>query len=198
LRKLVGRVASRGRVAAARGGKIAAVRGAMKKEKKPPKYSIEPELTPKEKKEFDLVRYLNRPIKKAEGGKVGSAMTALRQLAKEYKAAVMMDDKETADRIRRRMELVKPGSSREVDKASDQSGRETKLATFAKGGKVGRLARIFRARMDDREGYIREGFGASREEAHANLRKEVAHDNGEETVDALLKEHGVTYKRSKK
>lgn len=157
LRRLVGKIASRGRVAAAKGG----------------------------------------PIRRAEGGKVGSAMNALRQLAKEYKVAVMMDDKDTADRIRRRMELVKPGSSKEVDKASDQSGRDMKVSTFSKGGKVKGAIKTIRARMDDLEGYIREGFGSTREEAHANLRKEVAKDNGDDTVDALLKEHGVTYKRSK-
>jgi hypothetical protein len=132
-------------------------------------------------------------VKYAEGGKVGSAMSALRSLAKKYQAALDSGDVELAKRIKRQIKLETPESAEEI------IGNE-KAATFAKGGKVKgvrELVRTFRARMDDREGYIREGIGKTREEAYGKLRKEVAYDNGEDTVDALLKEHGVTYKRSK-
>lgn len=153
LRKIVGRM-SRGRIAAAKGGKIG---------------------------------------KYAEGGKVGTAMTALRALAKKYQAALESGDMVLARRLKKQLD------SEGIKDPEEEVGNQ-KAATFAKGGKVKglrRLAKIFRARMDDREGYIREGFGATREEAHENLRKEVAADNGEDTVDALMREHGVTYKRSK-
>lgn len=153
LRKIVGRM-SRGRIAAAKGGKIG---------------------------------------KYAEGGKVGTAMSALRALAKKYQAALESGDLVLARRLKKQLD------SEGVKDPEEEVGNQ-KAATFAKGGKVRalqRLGKLFRARMDDKEGYIREGFGKTREEARAKLREEVAYDNGEDTVDALLEEHGVTYKRSK-
>lgn len=149
LRNIVGRM-SRGRIAAAKGGKIG--------------------------------RY-------AEGGKVGTAMSALRALAKKYQAALDSGDTVLARRLKKQLD------SAGVKDAEEEVGNQ-KAATFAKGGKVKgakKLLGMIRARMDDKEGYIREGLGKTKEEAHANLRKEVARDNGEDTVDALLKEHGVTY-----
>lgn len=171
LRKVVGRVASRGRVAAAKGGRIK---------------------------------------KYAEGGKVGTAMSALQALAKKYQEALEMGDEALARRIKRDIDLRKRESERVVEKPDPRSERmkkawvgdeervgSEKAKTFAKGGKVKgvkTLVKMFRARMDDREGYIREGRGETKEEAYENLRKEVARDNGEDTVDGLLKEHGVTYR----
>lgn len=93
LRKLVGRLGgSRGRVAAAKGGKI---------------------------------------VKKAEGGKVGSAMSALQALAKKYQAALDMGDTALAARIKRQIKL----ESTESEKTEEAVGN-AKAATFAKGGKV--------------------------------------------------------------
>ncbi len=152
LRKIVGRMNTRGRVAAARGGKIR---------------------------------------KYAEGGKVGTAMSALRALAKKYQEALDSGDTMLARRLKKQMD------SAGVQDPEEKIGNE-KAATFAKGGKVKALTKVIRARMDDLEGYIREGVGSTREEARANLRKEVAKDNGEDVVDSLLKEHGVTYNRSEK
>lgn len=130
-------------------------------------------------------------IKKyAEGGKVGTAMTALRALAKKYQEALDSGDTMLARRLKKQLD------SAGVKDSEEEVGNQ-KAATFAKGGKVKgvkTLAKMFRARMDDREGYIREGKGATKEEAYEKLRKEVARDNGEDTVDALLKEHGVTYR----
>jgi hypothetical protein len=129
--------------------------------------------------------------RKAEGGKVGSAMSALRLLAKKYQEALDSGDTALARRLKRQLD------SAGVEDPEEKVGNE-KAATFAKGGKVKGIAKAIRARMDDLEGYVREGFGDTKEEAHENLRKEVAKDNGEDVVDALLKEHGVTYQRSKK
>lgn len=151
LRQLVGRMSKRGRVAAAKGGKIK--------------------------------RY-------AEGGKVGTAMSALRALAKKYQEALESGDTVLARRLKKQLD------SAGVKDPEEEVGNQ-KAATFAKGGKVKgvkSLAKMFRARMDDQEGYVREGKGATKEEAYKKLREEVARDNGEDTVDALLKEHGVTYR----
>lgn len=152
LRRIVGRMNTRGRVAAARGGKIG---------------------------------------KYAEGGKVGTAMSALRALAKKYQEALDSGDTGLARRLKKQLD------SAGVKDKEEEVGNQ-KAATFAKGGKVKGLAKVVRARMDDLEGYVREGVGSTREEAHENLRKAVARDNGEDVVDALLKEHGVKYKRSEK
>jgi hypothetical protein len=130
-------------------------------------------------------------VRKAEGGKVGKAMTALHALAKKYQEALELGDTVLARRLKKQLDAAGAKDPEE------EVGNE-KAATFSKGGKVKKLARSVRARMDDLEGYIREGFGATREEAHANLRKQVAEDNGEDVADAVLKEHGVTYKRDKK
>jgi ribosomal protein S20 len=98
LRKVVGRIASRGRVAASKGGKIK---------------------------------------KYAEGGKVGSAMSALRMLAKKYRDALDMGDTDQAKRIARQMETMQSGSSKNItEPSSAERGHSDKLATFAKGGKV--------------------------------------------------------------
>lgn len=151
LRKVIGRITSRGRVAAAKGGKI---------------------------KQY------------AEGGKVGSAMLALRALAKKYQEALEAGDTVLARRLKKQMD------SAGVKDPEEEVGNQ-KAATFAKGGKVKgvkTLAKMFRARMDDKEGYIREGKGTTKEEAYKKLREEVARDNGEDVVDALLREHGVTYR----
>lgn len=150
LRKIVGRM-SRGRIAAAKGGKI-------------------------------------KPY--AEGGKVGTAMSALRALAKKYQSALESGDTVLARRLKKQLD------SAGVKNPEEEVGNQ-KAATFSKGGKVRgvkSLVKMFRARMDDREGYIREGKGSTKEEAYKKLREEVARDNGEDTVDALLKEHGVTYR----
>jgi len=151
LRNVMGRMATRSRITAAKGGKIK---------------------------------------KYAEGGKVGKAMSALQALAKKYQSALESGDTMLARRLKRQLD------SAGVKDPEVEVGEE-KAKTFAKGGKVKKFIKAFRARMDDREGYIREGIGATREEAHENLKKEVARDNGEDVVDALLKEHGVTYKRSR-
>jgi hypothetical protein len=148
---MIGRRNTRGRVAAAKGGKIG--------------------------------RY-------AEGGKVGSAMSALKALARKYQEALDSGDTVLARRLKKQLDLA--GIKDEETRVGEE-----KAQTFSKGGKVKKLVKAFRARMDDLEGYVREGFGATKEEAHENLRKEVARDNGEDTVDALMKEHGVTYKRSR-
>lgn len=155
LRKIIGRVGSRGRIAASHGGKIG--------------------------------RY-------AEGGKVGSAMAALRALAKKYQEALESGDTVLARRLKKQLD------SAGVKDAEEEVGNQ-KAATFAKGGKVKglrALSKAFRARMDDREGYVREGRGDTKEEAYENLRKKVARDNGEDVADAVLKEHGVTYKQASK
>lgn len=152
LRRVIGRLGSRGRMAAARGGRIK---------------------------------------KYAEGGKVETAMTALKALAKKYQSALDSGDTVLARRLKKQLD------SAGVKDQEEEVGNQ-KAATFAKGGKVRGLAKAVRARMDDLEGYVREGFGKTREEAHADLRKQVAADNGEDVVDALLKEHGVTYNQAKR
>lgn len=97
LRKVVGRIASRGRVAAAKGGKIK---------------------------------------KYAEGGKVGSAMSALQALAKRYQSALDSGDAMLARRLKRELELKKKGEGLDEEPSAERKAREDKLATFAKGGKV--------------------------------------------------------------
>lgn len=228
LRNVVGRIATRGRIAASKGGPIH--RGGSRREEKINE-SIEysplidsPRMasTRKINQRFrvrhgdkgirDLVEFDRDRTKResgpviqstrrrnyAEGGKVGTAMSALQALAKKYQAALESGDALLARRLKRELELKKQTVSEE--EPTERKAREDKLATFAKGGKVKGLrglARAFRARMDDKEGYIREGFGKTREEARAKLREEVAYDNGEDTVDALLEEHGVTYRKGK-
>lgn len=90
LRKIVGRLASRGRVAAARGGKAK---------------------------------------KYAEGGKVGTALSALRQLAKKYQAAIDSGDTALARRLKRQLDS-------EGYQTEDTKVGEEKAKTFSKGGKV--------------------------------------------------------------
>jgi hypothetical protein len=209
LRQIVGKM-SRGRIAASKGGPIR--RGSPRRNDKGSADSLEyspliddPARASRRKSNQryrvrhgdqgvkDLIEFDKKRSAYAEGGKVGTAMTALRALAKKYQAALESGDMVLARRLKKQLDS-------EGVKDPEEAVGNQKAATFAKGGKVKglrRLAKIFRARMDDREGYIREGFGATREEAHENLRKEVAADNGEDTVDALMREHGVTYKRSK-
>lgn len=78
-------------------------------------------------------------IAAAKGGKVDSAMSALQSLAKKYRQALDMDDTEAATRIKRQMERLKRGSTKEADAEEEVIGEE-KAATFAKGGKVAKLA----------------------------------------------------------
>ncbi len=90
LQKLVGKIASRGRVAAAKGGKIK---------------------------------------KYAEGGKVGTAMSALRMLAKKYQEAIDSGDTMLARRLKKQLD------SAGVQTEDTRVGEE-KAKTFAKGGRV--------------------------------------------------------------
>jgi len=90
LQKLVGKIASRGRVAASKGGKIK---------------------------------------KYAEGGKVGTAMSALRMLAKKYQEAIDSGDTMLARRLKKQLD------SAGVQTEDTRVGEE-KAKTFAKGGKV--------------------------------------------------------------
>lgn len=76
-----------------------------------------------------------------EGGKVGTAMSALQQLAKKYRQALDLDDTESATRISRQMERLEPGSSKKVSDSGEEA-RKDKLATFAKGGKVKGVDRV--------------------------------------------------------
>lgn len=90
----------------------------------------------------------------AEGGKVGVAALALRQLAQKFESALQMEDQAGARRIARQMELMEPGSSqsalqsiqRPIDRVTSD-----KLATFAKGGKVGSMVGKF---IKDKDGYV--------------------------------------------
>lgn len=79
-----------------------------------------------------------RVIRRKEGGKVGSAMSALQSLAKRYQAALDSGDEVLARRLKREMELKK-GKPPEKESESTKKGREDKLATFARGGKVGKI-----------------------------------------------------------
>lgn len=216
LRQIVGRM--RGRIAASKGGPI--TRGGPRKNDRVegsvrynPIFDSASSATSRKDNQRYRVRKGDEPIKELvnfdrareevrrgrgkgptkryeEGGRVGTAMSALRALARKYQEALDAGDTLLARRLKRQLD------SAGFKDPEEKLGNE-KTATFSKGGKVKKLAKTIRARMDDLEGYIREGFGATREEAHENLRKEVARDNGEDVVDALLKEHGVTYNRSR-
>jgi hypothetical protein len=145
LRQIVGRLASRGRIAAAKGGKIDAAKKALKGKK--PKYSVEPEMTAKEKREFDSVGYLNKPLKRAEGGKVSSAMSALKLLAKKYQHALDMGDDAQARRLKREIAMkerairlsnqeITPADEGEMGARAEAAREKMKVGAFAKGGKV--------------------------------------------------------------
>lgn len=202
LRKVVGRMGRR-RIAAAKGGPISR-KGPRSNEKIDESINYNPMIDDAgrasrrgsnqryrvrkgDSKIKELVDFDRKRSGYAEGGKVGTAMTALRALAKKYQEALDSGDTMLARRLKKQLD------SAGVKDAEEEVGNQ-KAATFSKGGKVKAIAKMFRARMDDREGYIREGKGATKEEAYEKLRKEVARDNGEDTVDALLKEHGVTYR----
>lgn len=195
LRQLVGRMSKRGRVAAAKGGKIDSSGPKRRLGYRNARVDIsvhdgkgnyEVASVPRKRAPQEA----SKRYRYAEGGKVGTAMNALRALAKKYQSALESGDTVLARRLKKQLD------SAGVKDPEEEVGNQ-KAATFAKGGKVKgvkSLAKMFRARMDDREGYIREGKGATKEEAYKKLREEVARDNGEDTVDALLKEHGVTYR----
>lgn len=87
-----------------------------------------------------------------EGGKVSSAMSALQKLAQQYKEALDMDDTEKATRIKRQMERMKRGSTKEADDEAAKSGEE-KAATFAEGGKVAKVKLLWK--VVDQAGKIR-------------------------------------------
>lgn len=75
------------------------------------------------------------PMRRERGGLVGLAQ--LRALAKKFREALEMGDEAQARRIRRQMELLKRGSTDELDpKAAELEIAEEKTGTFARGGKV--------------------------------------------------------------
>jgi hypothetical protein len=81
----------------------------------------------------------------AEGGKVGPAVAALRRLAAKFEGELNMGDHDSARRTARQMDLLEPGASQTaMDALSKGPNRATadKLATFAKGGKVSKTAKI--------------------------------------------------------
>jgi ribosomal protein S20 len=81
-----------------------------------------------------------KSMKKAEGGKVSSGMSALKQLAKKFEEALDSGDTEVSERLKRQMERLQPGSSKGVGKQSASS--KEAVATFAKGGKVKAVPKV--------------------------------------------------------
>lgn len=53
--------------------------------------------------------------RKAEGGKVGTGMMALRALAKKFQEALDSGDEALAKRIQRQMEAMRPGITKELE-----------------------------------------------------------------------------------
>lgn len=96
------------------------------------------------------------PRKFADGGKVGTAVQAVRTLARRLKEALERDDKETAGRLIRQMEKLEPGSSKSLTADPSAKARSDKLATFAKGGKVRNTAKASKAVLKSLQRRLRE------------------------------------------
>lgn len=88
-------------------------------------------------------------VKKAEGGKVKAGLASLRALAKKVQEALDAGDTELAKRIKRQMEGLQPGASKDLeDAAADEEAiGAAKTATFAEGGKVKGLAMTLKNAM---------------------------------------------------
>jgi len=158
LNRVVARIASgRGRMMKASGGKVSMLAkrlGPLEKRRaqkalnaKKAKQKVDDETLHDDPDDEGISSEVKR-MKKAEGGKVSSGISALRHLAKKFEAALESGDTALAKRIQREIQLTKrevtPADLGESAARRENAVREGKLATFSEGGKVSRFASIIK------------------------------------------------------
>lgn len=90
----------------------------------------------------------------AGGGKVGSvkpALGRLKVLADKFEAALANKDHQSIVTIARQLDAQQPGLSKELMDSIANEGAADKLATFAKGGKVGKVLSAAERMKDPKE-----------------------------------------------
>lgn len=211
LRKIVGRMNTRGRVAASKGGKIkSAVRSLRAlNDRIGGDRNVERSIVRKQEKlQRDLKRrgvdyegdednigtITRRPVKLrkyAEGGKVGTAMSALKALAKKYQAALDSGDTLLARRLKRQLDAA---GFKDLE---EKVGNE-KAATFAKGGKVSAVSKVAARLLESLKRLDIDPDEFDLYDEKGNLRieeaKEIIEDaiEGEREVDDFTESLGTT------